>query len=72
MNKMIGGEPTNSWLQRARAEVTPDTRFGTESRKRITPFTATSCAIWCAWEVWLHHVDHPRRRLAGQRVRSTD
>ena len=69
---MIDGELTNSWLQRARAEVTSDARFGTEPNKSITPFAATSRTIWCAWEVWLHHVDHPRRRLAGQRVRSTD
>lgn len=72
MSKMIGGEPTNSWLQRARAEVTPDARFGTEHNKIITPFAATSRTIWCAWEVWLHHIDQPRRRPAGRYPQSTD
>jgi hypothetical protein len=69
---MLDSERTNSWLQRARAEVTPDAHFGTESRKSITPFGVASSTIWCAWDVWLHHIDQPRRRIPDRRLHSTD
>jgi len=72
VNKMINGELTNSWLQRARAEATPGERFGTESNKGTSPFDVASRTIWCAWEVWLHHIDQPRRRPAGRCLQSTD
>ena len=72
MNRMLDSERTTSWLQRARAEATRDERFGTESNKSASPFDVASSTIWCAWEVWLHHIDQPRRRLAGRRPQSPD
>lgn len=71
MNKLLDNERTTSWLQRARAEAAPDERLGTESSKGTSPFNVASCTIWCAWEVWLHHIDKPRR-LSGRHLQSTD
>jgi hypothetical protein len=72
MSKMVDGELTNSWLQRARADASPDACFCTESSTDTKAIAITSRATWCAWEVWLHHIDQPRRRLAGRRPQSSD
>ena len=72
MNRMLDSERTTSWLQRARAEATRDERLSTESSKSASPFDVASSTIWCAWEVWLHHIDQPRRRIPDRRLHSTD
>jgi hypothetical protein len=69
---MLDSERTTSWLQRVRTEATLNECFGTESNKGITPFAVASRVTWCAWDVWLHHIDQPRRQLPGRRLHSTD
>jgi len=53
-----------SWLQRARAEpatqpiANADTATATAHRSQ----PGQAGQIWDPWEVWLRHVDRPRRR----------
>ena len=64
---MIDGEMTDSWIRRARAEGTCDARPGTDSNPAALAFAAAPGDGWDPWEVWLRHIDQPRRHLAGRR-----
>ena len=64
---MADGDLTNSWLQRARAEGTLDASFGVESSTAAQAFTVKSRDGWDPWEVWLRHIDQPRRHRTGRR-----
>ena len=71
MIKLIDGELTDSRLQRARAEGTQDVAVGTESNAAARALAAGVSVGWDPWEVWLRHIDQPRRRLVG-RLKSPD
>jgi hypothetical protein len=68
-DEMTDRDLTNSWLQRARAEGTLDARSGAESNTAAQAFAVTSRDGWDPWEVWLRHIDQPRRHLAGRRLK---
>ncbi len=69
--KMIGSESTGSWIRRARAAGTPDAVVGAESNTATQTLAVRSCDGWDPWEVWLLHIDQPRRHLAGRGNRTT-
>jgi hypothetical protein len=68
-DKMSDRDLTNSWLQRARADGTLDASLGAESNMAGHVFAATSRDGWDPWEVWLRHIDQPRRQLIGRRLK---
>ena len=72
MIKLIDSESTNSWIRRARAAGTPDVGPGIESNTAAQALAVRSRDSWDPWEVWLLHIDQPRRHLAGRRLTSPD
>jgi hypothetical protein len=63
---MADGYLTNPWLQRARAEGSLDASFGVESSTAAQAFTVKSRDGWDPWQVWLRHIDQPRRDPTGR------
>lgn len=66
---MIDGEVTESWIKRARAEGTCDSRPGAESDPLAHASAEATSDGWDPWEVWLRHIDQPRRHVAGRRMK---
>jgi hypothetical protein len=62
MVRKIDGEAPGSWLERARAEgsVSPGARAESESAAGAR--SGDSSIGWDPYDVWLCHVDMPRRR----------
>jgi len=56
----IDGEAPGSWLERARAEgaVSP----GARAESDAGPASGNSSIGWDPYQVWLHHIDRPRRQ----------
>jgi hypothetical protein len=67
---MIDGETTDSWIKRARAEGTCDARPGAESDPLAQAFAEATSDGWDPWEVWLRHIEHPRRHLTERRAKT--
>lgn len=72
MIKLIDGELTDSWFRRVRAESSPDVAVGAESNAAAPTLAVSAAGGWDPWEVWLRHIDQPRRRLAGRRLKAPD
>jgi hypothetical protein len=72
MTDSVDGEFTDSWLQRARAERTSDSGTTAASDSAARALAARSRDGWDPWEVWLRHIDQPRRSLAGERLKPSD
>lgn len=66
-SNMIDGDLTNTWLRRARAENGADADLGAESISAAQALAVRSRDGWDPWEVWLRHIDQPRRRHTAGR-----
>jgi hypothetical protein len=62
-DQMTDRDLTNCWLQRARADGTLDATVGGESDAATQVLAVRSRDGWDPWEVWLRHIDQPRRNL---------
>jgi len=69
--KTIERESTDSWIRRARAAGTHDAAFGAEPNTAAEALAVRSRDSWDPWEVWLLHIDQPRRRLAARDDKAT-
>jgi hypothetical protein len=67
---LIDDKPVGSWLRRARTDDESDVGFGAESS--TAALAVSSRDGWDPWEVWLLHIDQPRRNLAGRGLKSAD
>ncbi len=65
MDRELHGESKDTWLRRAQADAGADGRAGGETAVRM--LAAKPRDGWDPWEVWLRHIDQPRRHLSGRR-----
>jgi hypothetical protein len=72
VNKTIDGAVTESWLRRARAEGSSDAGTTAASDSAAVALGNRSRDGWDPWEVWLRHIDQPRRHFAARRLKSVD
>lgn len=63
---MIGGDFTNTWLRRVGADDVPAADAGAKPVSAARALAVGSRDGWDPWEVWLRHIDQPRRRNAGR------
>jgi hypothetical protein len=70
--KLIDGESTESWLHRASAEGASSASASAESNSVARSLSDRSRDGWDPWDVWLRHIDQPRRHFAGRRLKSPD
>lgn len=64
---MVVGEATGTWLERARAEDALISRASAGSGSTADPLSGIMLASWDPYDVWLHHIDEPRRLRDTQR-----
>jgi hypothetical protein len=72
MVSRIDDEPANSWLQRSRAERMSAVVARAETGHVAAAPDDKHLFGWDPWEVWLRHIDRPRRPLAARRVKQPD
>lgn len=72
MTDLVDGECMDSWLRRARAKGASNSDATAASDLAARALAARSRDGWDPWEVWLRHIDQPRRRLAAERLLSSD
>jgi len=69
--KLIDDKPVGSWLWRTRTLGESDVGFGAESSAAAHALAVSSRDGWDPWEVWLLHIDQPRRNLAGRDLKKS-
>jgi hypothetical protein len=69
-DKMSDGVLKNSWLERVRAGSTVDASNGVGAQTSTPAFTVKSRDGWDPWQVWLRHIDQPRRDTTGRHQKS--
>jgi hypothetical protein len=72
MTDSIKSEDAISWLQRARANAGSLASATDASTSAARALAAGTGDGWDPWEVWLRHIDQPRRRARALRTRFAD
>jgi hypothetical protein len=72
MDEALHGQSVGSWLMRAHAESTPSASEHTVSEPAAPAISDRLREGRDPWEIWLHRVHQPRRRLAALGVNSPD